>query len=197
MTEWLSGIVGEAVAPYASIAIGLLVVFLLIALLFRLLKAVSSGKFGTMHQNRLGIVEAIALEGKRRLVIVRRDDKEHLILIGGQNDLVVEQGFEKAPSQGDPVASAKPQAKPAAQPATQATQPAAQPAAQPQNTQAAQPATQAPATAQAAAPSTKAEAAPAASSATKTIKPVQAPPKNNDSAKVKEMERIVDQIAGD
>ncbi len=38
---------------------------------------------------RLRIVEAIALDSRRRLVLVRRDDTEHLLLTGGPNDLVV------------------------------------------------------------------------------------------------------------
>jgi flagellar protein FliO/FliZ len=42
---------------------------------------------------RIGIVEAATIDAKRRLVLVRRDDVEHLLLIGGSADLVVEQGM--------------------------------------------------------------------------------------------------------
>lgn len=38
---------------------------------------------------RLGIVETIALDPKRRLVLVRCDDREHLLLLGPNADLVV------------------------------------------------------------------------------------------------------------
>ena len=41
---------------------------------------------------RLAYVERTALEGGRKLLLVRRDDVEHLILIGGPIDLVVEFG---------------------------------------------------------------------------------------------------------
>lgn len=51
------------------------------------------GQSGARHK-RLSIVESIALDGRRRVVIVRRDDMEHLLLLGGAGDLVVEQGIE-------------------------------------------------------------------------------------------------------
>ena len=221
MTEWLNGIVGEAIAPYASIAIALLVVFLLIALLFRILRAFSSGKFGSMHQNRLGITEAIALEGKRRLVMVRRDDVEHLVLIGGENDLVIEQGIKKAspattdatkPAPAKPAAQSQTKPQPAKPQATQqntqpAPQPANQPATQPQKAQPEAPAQRqavsstpspspTPSTAPVTAPVT-AKASSAVTPETNTVKPVQNTQTTSDSAKVKEMNRILDQLAGD
>jgi flagellar protein FliO/FliZ len=39
---------------------------------------------------RLSVVEALALDGKRRLVLVRRDGVEHLILLGTATDSVIE-----------------------------------------------------------------------------------------------------------
>lgn len=39
---------------------------------------------------RLGIVEAFDLDRRRQLLIVRCDDVEHLILVGGPNDLLIE-----------------------------------------------------------------------------------------------------------
>ncbi len=94
MTEWLNPIVGEEYANYASIGIALIIVFLLISFLFRILNAFRAGGFNGKRQNRLGITQAIALEGKRRIVLVRRDDVEHLIMIGGENDLVIEKNIE-------------------------------------------------------------------------------------------------------
>jgi flagellar protein FliO/FliZ len=44
-------------------------------------------------RRRLAVVETMAVDGRRRLVLVRRDDVEHLVLIGGSQDLVVEQGI--------------------------------------------------------------------------------------------------------
>lgn len=41
-------------------------------------------------KRRLAIVESLDLDAHRRLVILRRDSVEHLVLIGGPSDLVVE-----------------------------------------------------------------------------------------------------------
>jgi len=39
---------------------------------------------------RLGIVESLNVDGKRRLVLIRRDDTEHLLLLGMNTELLVE-----------------------------------------------------------------------------------------------------------
>jgi flagellar protein FliO/FliZ len=41
---------------------------------------------------RLGVVEVLPLDGKRRLVLVQRDGVEHLLLLGMQSDLLIECG---------------------------------------------------------------------------------------------------------
>ena len=41
------------------------------------------------RERRLKLVETLALDTKRRLVIVRCDEHEHLLLLGGQDDIVV------------------------------------------------------------------------------------------------------------
>ena len=45
---------------------------------------------GRARQPRLGLVDAFSLDGQRQLVLVRRDNIEHLLMIGGPNDVVVE-----------------------------------------------------------------------------------------------------------
>jgi flagellar protein FliO/FliZ len=42
---------------------------------------------------RLAVVESLGLDGRRRLVLVRRDGVEHLLLVGGVSELVVESGI--------------------------------------------------------------------------------------------------------
>jgi len=42
------------------------------------------------QKRRLALVEVMSLDAKRRLVLVSRDGREHLLLIGGTSDLVVE-----------------------------------------------------------------------------------------------------------
>ena len=45
---------------------------------------------GRTRQPRLGLVDAFSLDGQRQLVLVRRDNVEHLVMIGGPNDVVIE-----------------------------------------------------------------------------------------------------------
>jgi flagellar protein FliO/FliZ len=42
---------------------------------------------------RLSVSEALMLDGKRRLVLVRRDDREHLLILGPAGETVVETGI--------------------------------------------------------------------------------------------------------
>lgn len=39
---------------------------------------------------RIGVIENAPVDGTRRLVLVRRDDTEHLLLVGTHGDLVIE-----------------------------------------------------------------------------------------------------------
>lgn len=55
---------------------------------------------GRSRQPRLGVLDVLAVDGRRRLVIVRRDNVEHLVMIGGPNDLVVESGILRVPAGG-------------------------------------------------------------------------------------------------
>jgi flagellar protein FliO/FliZ len=48
---------------------------------------------GAGRARRLAIVEVAAVDAKRRLVLVRRDDREHLLLLGATQDVVVESGI--------------------------------------------------------------------------------------------------------
>ena len=48
------------------------------------------------RQPRLAVVDAAAVDGRRKLVIVRRDNVEHLLMIGGPTDVVVETNIVRA-----------------------------------------------------------------------------------------------------
>ena len=52
--------------------------------------------FGTRPEKRLAVVEHASVDGRRRLVLVRRDDVEHLIMTGGPVDVVIETGIGAA-----------------------------------------------------------------------------------------------------
>lgn len=58
---------------------------------------------------RLHVVEVRPVDSRRRLVLVRRDDREHLLLIGGTDDLVVETGI--TPPEPPPADPATPPAR--------------------------------------------------------------------------------------
>jgi hypothetical protein len=76
---------------FSAAFIAILVAALLILLIFRLAfgrKLNMSG--GRARQPRLGVVDAFDLDRQRQLVIIRRDNVEHLIMIGGPNDIVIE-----------------------------------------------------------------------------------------------------------
>jgi flagellar protein FliO/FliZ len=42
---------------------------------------------------RLQVIEVATIDPRRRLVLVRRDDKEHLILLGANSELLIESGI--------------------------------------------------------------------------------------------------------
>jgi len=48
------------------------------------------------RQPRLAVVDAAAIDGRRKLVIIRRDNAEHLLMIGGATDVVVETNILRA-----------------------------------------------------------------------------------------------------
>ena len=68
-------------------AAGVLLLVLFIAILIS--RSMSGGIRGRRGQ-RLGISEYHDLDKSKRLVLVRRDGVEHLLLIGSHQDLVVE-----------------------------------------------------------------------------------------------------------
>jgi flagellar protein FliO/FliZ len=51
---------------------------------------------------RLQVIESLLLDTKHRCVIVRCDEHEHLLLLGEQNDIVVETNLPPAKTQNIP-----------------------------------------------------------------------------------------------
>ena len=51
---------------------------------------------GRSRQPRLGVVDIYDLDRQRQLVLLRRDNVEHLLLIGGPSDIVIEQNIVRA-----------------------------------------------------------------------------------------------------
>lgn len=69
-----------------------------------------AGVFGNRAERRLDVVEQSSVDGRRRLVLVRRDDVEHLIMTGGPVDLVIETNIaqRRAKTGGDAVEAPQP-----------------------------------------------------------------------------------------
>ena len=57
---------------------------------------------GGRATRRLGVIEHMALDPKTRLVLVRRDDTEHLLLLGAAGPVVVERGIDATPQPETP-----------------------------------------------------------------------------------------------
>lgn len=81
-----------------AIAFGALLV--LLGLFWYGARVFSGGsRISKMRPNqRIGVVETAAVDGNRRLVLVRRDDTEHLLLLGSHGDLVIESNIPLPPA---------------------------------------------------------------------------------------------------
>ena len=76
--------------------LGALILLLVILVVIRVVRGLTFGTFvagGRNRKTRLAVMDATAVDSHRRLVLVRRDDVEHLVLIGGPTDIVVEQNI--------------------------------------------------------------------------------------------------------
>lgn len=76
------------------------VILLVVLIALGVWRAFSPRVTGGRRGQRIGISEYYELDKTRRLVLVRRDNVEHLVLIGGAQDVVIEPGisFAGAPS---------------------------------------------------------------------------------------------------
>jgi hypothetical protein len=131
MLDWLDEMAGPG---YSQAVLWTLLALLVLVVLLVVLKLVSSLRYGTFvaggrnRKARLAVSDATAVDGHRRLVLVRRDDVEHLLLIGGSSDIVVEQDIRIGQPRRVPAPAereAPPPAAPAPAPAVAAPPPPA------------------------------------------------------------------------
>ena len=54
------------------------------------------------RQPRLAVIDAASVDGRRRLVLIRRDNIEHLLMIGGPTDVVIEPNIVRAGAPREP-----------------------------------------------------------------------------------------------
>jgi flagellar protein FliO/FliZ len=83
-----------------KILLFLVVVLGLLALAFWLLRRFGGGRLGSSatrgRQPRLAMIDQAAIDNRRRLILIRRDNVEHLLIIGGPTDVVIEQNIVRA-----------------------------------------------------------------------------------------------------
>jgi flagellar protein FliO/FliZ len=58
---------------------------------------------GKNRQPRLGVVDTFSMDRQRQLVIIRRDNVEHLILVGGTSDLLIESNIIRSTGAAAPL----------------------------------------------------------------------------------------------
>lgn len=97
MRQTLQTLFGFELSSGLRWIIAFAVVLLLVALLGFFLRRMSGGRLkfkgqggGRARQPRLGVVDVYDLDRQRQLILVRRDNVEHLVMIGGASDVVVE-----------------------------------------------------------------------------------------------------------
>jgi len=88
---------GIPAPPAIDYLIAFVVIFVLLALAALVLRRLTGGRLalpgqerGRTRQPRLGVVDVYDLDRQRQLILLRRDNVEHLLLIGGPNDVVIE-----------------------------------------------------------------------------------------------------------
>jgi hypothetical protein len=89
----------------------ILIVLALIGALAYMLRRFAGRGIGSSNSRgrmpRLAVIDAAAVDGRRRLVLVRRDNVEHLLMIGGPSDIVVESNIVRSSSPRDAAASSR------------------------------------------------------------------------------------------
>lgn len=138
MQQWLDGLGGPGYTQAILWTFAALLLLLIVLIIIKLVRSLTFGTFvagGRNRKTRLAVMDATAVDSHRRLVLVRRDDIEHLLLIGGPSDVVVERDIRLAPPRrsaltgdGGREAAAPPQQLPRPRPAPE---PPARPAVTP------------------------------------------------------------------
>ncbi|MBL8789349.1 MAG: flagellar biosynthetic protein FliO [Rhizobiales bacterium] len=86
--------------PYYTV-IALILIALVVLVGVAMILRSFNGRVRGRRGSRLGISEYYEMDQTRRLVLIRRDDVEHLMLVGGPQDVVIESNIPPA-SAGQP-----------------------------------------------------------------------------------------------
>jgi flagellar protein FliO/FliZ len=93
--QFITGLIGESGTTLLTSVLALVAVLALAVLGLWLLKLTMKGTstLGRSRNRRLGVVEQLQIDARRQVLIIRRDDVEHVIMTGGGQDVVVETGI--------------------------------------------------------------------------------------------------------
>jgi flagellar protein FliO/FliZ len=111
---FLDGVFGTEMPFVVKFFLAFLLVLGLIGVGAWGLRRFTSGRLGNAstrgRQPRLGVIDYASVDARRRLILVRRDNVEHLLMIGGPTDVVVEANIVRAVAAPRDVALARPAA---------------------------------------------------------------------------------------
>ena len=120
--QFMTSLFGGSASTLLNAAFALGIVLVLIVLGLWLLKVLTRAgeTMGRGREKRLQIVDTATVDSKRKVMIIRRDNVEHVVMTGGPADLVIESGIAvpEAPQmrrrtearRAPPAPSAKPKA---------------------------------------------------------------------------------------
>ena len=117
---WLESILGSegnTGLQLVLLTLGLMLVLILIFWIFRKIVGTPASRAARNRVPRLSVSDAAVVDDKRRLVLVRRDDVEHLVMIGGPTDVVVESNVIRTQPAAVPSTNTAPAATPVQPPA--------------------------------------------------------------------------------
>jgi hypothetical protein len=96
----MDSLLGSEGSLIVRFIVAFVIVLALIGVTFWLIRRFGTARVGAAAQRgrqpRLAVIDAAPVDGRRRLVLIRRDNVEHLLMIGGPSDVVVEQNIVRA-----------------------------------------------------------------------------------------------------
>src|SRR5690349_1749550 len=91
MTSLFGGSTGTLLN--AVFALGFVLVLIVLGLWLLKVLTKASNRLGGGSDKRLQVIDTATVDGKRKVMIIRRDNVEHVIMTGGPQDLLIESGI--------------------------------------------------------------------------------------------------------
>lgn len=97
MDDFIGTYGNNLIVAVVGVGVALLILAIVLWLIRRRSGSAPFIRGGRNRQPRLQVLDATAVDARRRLVLVRRDNVEHLVMIGGPTDIVIESGIGAIP----------------------------------------------------------------------------------------------------